>query len=86
MKTYDVTITSKNQITIPSEVVQALNLTKKKILGLTIKGDKILLTPEADVAEAMRPFWGKHHAKPGLTDDELRDAIRESVAFHADAS
>jgi bifunctional DNA-binding transcriptional regulator/antitoxin component of YhaV-PrlF toxin-antitoxin module len=85
MKAYDVTITSKNQITIPIEVVRGLNLTKKKILGLTVKGKKILLTPEVDIEEVMRPFWGKHHAKPGLSDDELRNAIRESVATHADA-
>ena len=85
MKTYEVTITSKNQITIPAEVVKSLKLSRNRVLELTIKDNKISLTPEKEIIDLVKPFWTKHKAKKPLTDEQLRQATRESVAKRANS-
>ncbi|NOX60411.1 MAG: AbrB/MazE/SpoVT family DNA-binding domain-containing protein [Chloroflexi bacterium] len=39
------TITSKNQITIPKEIREALNLRPKDRLLMTVQGDRIIMIP-----------------------------------------
>ncbi len=77
MKTGQLKITSKNQITIPIEVVKKLKINKGNFLKWQFKDDKLILTSEQDVLKAMQPFWSKHKAKRGLTEDELNDAMRD---------
>ena len=85
MKAIEITITSKNQITIPADVVRQLKLHKKRILELRVKDNSILLTPEQSIEDAMRPFWTKHHAKQAISDEELKQAIRHGMAKRAAA-
>ncbi|MEO7364519.1 MAG: AbrB/MazE/SpoVT family DNA-binding domain-containing protein [Candidatus Saccharimonadales bacterium] len=80
MITKNVTITSKNQITLPSEYVNLLQLAQNRVLLAELRGGKIILSPQPDLAEAMQQFWGKHSAKRPLTESELKLAVRSSVA------
>ncbi len=78
MNTRNVTITSKNQITLPSEYVKALHLSQSRVLGAEILDGRIVLSPKPALGDAMKQFWGKHSAKHPLTNNELKGAIRTS--------
>ncbi len=83
MTTKNVTITSKNQITLPSEYVNVLHLTQNRVLRADMQDGKIILTPQPDLVETMQQYWGKHSAQQPLTEAELKQAIRSSSAKRA---
>jgi bifunctional DNA-binding transcriptional regulator/antitoxin component of YhaV-PrlF toxin-antitoxin module len=83
MSTRSVTITSKNQITLPSEYVKALQLSQSRVLEAEIKGGRIVLSPQPPLSDAMKQFWSKHSAKRSLTDSEIKQAVRTSSAERA---
>lgn len=72
----NVTITSKNQITIPSEYVKLLQLTQSRVLRADLDDGKIVLTPQPALGDVMQQFWGKHSAKQALTEAEITQAVR----------
>ena len=76
MSIRNVTMTSKNQITLPSEYVKNLRLTKSRVLRAELHDGRIVLTPQPALSEIMRPFWSKHKAKRPLTDTEIKQAVR----------
>lgn len=78
MQTKNITITSKNQITLPIEYVRNMRLAQNRVLQVELRGKSIVLTPQPTLGDSMRQFWGKHHAKRPLTDEELKQAIRTS--------
>lgn len=82
-----VTITSKNQITLPAELVRKYKLDKNRTLTITDKKGALELRPQPTLEERMRPHWEEFHRthpnhKP-LNDEELKKAIREAVAYGA---
>lgn len=79
----NVTITSKNQITLPSDYVRKLQLTRSRVLQAKLQGNSIVLSLEPSLSEAMQQFWGKHSAKRALTDKELKQAARQTTAKQA---
>jgi AbrB family looped-hinge helix DNA binding protein len=83
MNIRNVTITSKNQITIPSEYTNALHLSQNRVLQVELRGDKLILSPQPALGDAMRQFWGKHSASHPLTNNEIKQAIRTSSARKA---
>jgi bifunctional DNA-binding transcriptional regulator/antitoxin component of YhaV-PrlF toxin-antitoxin module len=83
MTTKNVTITSKNQITLPIEYVNVLQLAQNRVLRAELRDGKIILSPQPDLGEVMRQFWGKHSAKRPLTESELKRAIRSSATKRA---
>lgn len=83
MTTKNVTITSKNQITLPSEYVNALQLAQNRVLQADLCDGKIILSPQPNLSEAMQQFWSKHSAQQPLTETELKQAIRSSAAKRA---
>lgn len=83
MSVRNVTVTSKNQITLPSEYVKHFRLTQNRVLQAELMDGKIVLTPEPALGDAMRPFWGKHHAKRSLSDREIKRAARATGAKRA---
>jgi bifunctional DNA-binding transcriptional regulator/antitoxin component of YhaV-PrlF toxin-antitoxin module len=80
MTTKNVTITSKNQITLPSEYVNLLQLTQNRVLRADLHDGKIILSPQPDLGEAMQKFWSKHNVQQPLTEVELKQAVRSSAA------
>ena len=72
----NVTITSKNQITIPSAYVKLLQLTQSRVLRADLDDGKIVLTPQPALGDVMQQFWGKHSAKQALTEAEITQAVR----------
>ncbi len=83
MNTKSVTITSKNQITLPNEYVKVLKLAQNRVLPADLHDGKIILSPQADLSEAMQQFWGKHSVKRPLTEAELKQAVRSSATKRA---
>jgi antitoxin component of MazEF toxin-antitoxin module len=83
MITRNVTITSKNQITLPSEYVKMLHLTRSRVLQARLQGGKIVLSPQPALGDVMKQFWGKHSAEQALTEAELKQAVRTSSATRA---
>lgn len=86
MKTYEITLTSKNQITIPADVVRKLKLSKNRVLEMTVRDNKISLTPEQSIRDALKPYWSKHHSKNMISIDQMNDAIRKGIANNANIS
>lgn len=83
MTSKNVTITSKNQITLPAEYVRKLGLQKHRRLTVRQRGDELVLRPEPelDIDEHFRKLWAKLPPVKGTkTDKELQQAIRNSVA------
>ena len=83
MNTKNVTITSKNQITLPNEYVKVLKLAQNRVLRADLHDGKIILSPQADLGEAMQQFWGKHSAMRPLTEAQLKQAVRSSTTKRA---
>lgn len=83
MSTKNVTITSKNQVTLPAEYVRTLGLVDSRVLQAEIKDNKIVLSPVPNLVDAVKPFWGKHSAKRPLSDTQLKQAIRRVAAKKA---
>jgi bifunctional DNA-binding transcriptional regulator/antitoxin component of YhaV-PrlF toxin-antitoxin module len=86
MSIKNVTITSKNQITLPSEYVRMLQLTQSRILQAELREGKIVLSPQPSLSKSMQQFWGKHSASKALTDKEIKQAIRGASAVRASKS
>lgn len=80
MNTRNVTITSKNQITLPTEYVKTLHLSRSRVLEAEMQGGRIILTPQPAISDTMKKFWGKHSVKRPLADDEIKQAIRARSA------
>lgn len=83
MTTRNVTITSKNQITLPSEYVKNLHLAKSRVLRAELQEGKIVLTPQPSLSSVMKQFWGKHSVKKALTEKEIKQAVRTTSAIRA---
>jgi hypothetical protein len=78
MSTRNITITSKNQITLPIEYVRSMHLTRNRVLQVELRGGAIILTPQPTLNDTMRQFWSKHNAKRPLSDEEIKQAVRTS--------
>ena len=79
MNTKNITITSKNQITLPIDYVRSLQLAQKRVLQVELRGKALILTPQPTLGQTLRQFWGKHHAARPLTDEEIKQAVRTSA-------
>jgi len=79
MESRDITITSKNQITLPAHFVRKMHLDRNRVIHAEIRDGSIVLTPQPTLASSMQRYWGKHHAGQPLTEDELKEAIRSSA-------
>jgi bifunctional DNA-binding transcriptional regulator/antitoxin component of YhaV-PrlF toxin-antitoxin module len=80
MSTKNVTVTSKNQVTLPSEYVKVLNLAQSRVLQAEVQEGKIILTPQPALSIAMKKFWSKHNANRALTNEEIKQATRTIAA------
>ncbi len=83
MSTRNVTITSKNQITLPTEYVKALHLSRSRVLEAEVQDGRIILSPQPVLSDKMKQFWGRHSAGHPLTDDEIKQAVRTASAERA---
>jgi len=81
MTTKNVTITSKNQITLPAELVRNLKLTKRRRLTIRQRGGELILTPEPELEERLKVIWRQLPPFQGTrTDEELKKTAREAWA------
>lgn len=79
MKDIIVTITSKNQITLPAATVRKMKLEKLRRLKLTEKKGKLELTPEPSLRDRLEKSWATLPPLYGTkTDNGLKQAIREA--------
>ena len=79
------TITGKNQVTLPAEIVRALDLTPGTQLDWTIGPDRTLVaTPVLSRAQRAAALLGagRKYLRPG--SDPVRDLIAERVQEDAD--
>jgi bifunctional DNA-binding transcriptional regulator/antitoxin component of YhaV-PrlF toxin-antitoxin module len=76
-----ITITSKNQITLPIEYVRMMNLAQNRVLQGELRGKSIILTPQPTLGERMRQYWGKHKANHPVSDEDMKQAIRKQAVM-----
>lgn len=83
MKEVNITITSKNQITLPAEYVRHMKLSKSRQLTVRRRGNDLIMTPVPTLEESMQKYWGRHSAKQPVSDRDLKQAVREAVSRSA---
>ena len=75
-----ITITSKNQVTIPVSIVRDLGLSPRRKLVAVFDGTRIILTPKKSLTEALKPIHAKVAAirgdKPPLSDEDMQAFLR----------
>lgn len=76
-----ITVTSKNQVTLPAKVVKKLDLGPGRKLLMRERGSQIILEPQGDLLTRMQKHWPKVKVKRPLSDEELKQAIRDSVVI-----
>ena len=81
MNTYTVTITSKNQITLPAKLVRQLDLHKNRRLEISQRGQNLTLKPEPTFEERMKPIWDKiaRERKNKVVDTRDSDEILHEI-------
>ncbi len=70
-------VREKGQITIPSEIREALHLSKDSILSVTKIGNGIFLTPKPSVVEAFAAKFSKAAEEKGITLEDLLKDLRK---------
>jgi bifunctional DNA-binding transcriptional regulator/antitoxin component of YhaV-PrlF toxin-antitoxin module len=70
MKVKNVTITSKNQITLPAELVRKMKLDKSRRLTIRQRGDELVLKPEPTLQAILEEVWRQLPPLPQLRSDE----------------
>lgn len=75
-----VTVSSKNQITLPAEYVRSLALDESRQIHIYLNGKELVVRPEISAEERMRKQWKKlPHFTGTKNDEELKQAVREAV-------
>ena len=79
-----VTITSKNQITLPAELVRRLQLTRNRRLSIVEKKGTLELKPEPSIEQTMAPIWKEvrkqRSGKRKITDEMISNEARDAYA------
>jgi len=79
MTTKNITITSKNQITIPADIVRDLKLNQYRRLTIRRHGDELILKAQPDLEEQLSMIWEQLPKFSGTKDDEeLKETTREA--------
>lgn len=81
MTTKIITITSKNQITIPADIVRNMQLKRHRRLSIRKQGDELILTAEPELDDKLQKIWDQLPAFQGTSnDDELKRTTKEAWA------
>ena len=82
MTTGIITLTSKNQISLPAAYVRKINLPPSRRFTYRQRGDEIILKPEPSLQEALAEIREQLPDKglPSLTPEELQQEIHNSYA------
>ncbi len=89
MNSYTVTISSKNQLTLPAKLVRELKLGKGQKLELRQKSGKVELVPKPSLKESLSGLHAevakemKSRGVKAPTDEELNDSLRKIAAKRA---
>ena len=77
-----VTVTSKNQITLPAELVRKYKLDKNRRLSIQLKKNAFILKPTPSLEQRLAPLRTEiaKHVKGSLTDQEIQQSVREIAA------
>ncbi len=82
-----VTVSRKNQITLPAEYVRSLNLDESRQMRIYLKGKELVVKPEPSLKEQLAPIHAKvarqMKGKKPLTDEELKEFIRHGIGNRA---
>jgi bifunctional DNA-binding transcriptional regulator/antitoxin component of YhaV-PrlF toxin-antitoxin module len=81
MTTKSVTITSKNQITIPAYLVREMQLSTHRRLSIRKQGNELILKPEPALQDQLQKIWKQLPTFKGtISDEELKRTTREAWA------
>jgi len=79
MTTRNVTITSKNQITIPADFVREMQLKNRRRLSIRRRGDELILVAEPELKDKLQNIWDQLPSFQGTSnDDELKNTTKEA--------
>ena len=82
MTTKIIAITSKNQITIPADIVRDLQLNRQRRLTLRRRGDELILKALPDLEEQLSSIWEQLPSAPGTKDNHELKATSEEAWEH----
>jgi bifunctional DNA-binding transcriptional regulator/antitoxin component of YhaV-PrlF toxin-antitoxin module len=69
MTTKNITITSKNQITIPAKIVRELQFNKYRQLTIRKRGDELILKAQPGLEEQLSSIWKQLPKFSGTKND-----------------
>jgi bifunctional DNA-binding transcriptional regulator/antitoxin component of YhaV-PrlF toxin-antitoxin module len=79
MTTVNITLTSKNQITIPSNIVRDMRLAKHRQLSIRRRGNELILRPEPALADFLPTVWKQLPPFKGTKNDaELKQTTKDA--------
>jgi AbrB family looped-hinge helix DNA binding protein len=79
MTTRNITITSKNQITIPADIVRDMRLGTHRRLSLRKRDGELILKPEPELKDQLQKIWSQLPTFQGTTNDkELKRTTKET--------
>ena len=79
MTSRNITITSKNQITIPADIVRDMQLSTHRRLNLRKRGNELILKAEPELNDQLQKIWAQlPHFQGTTTDEELKHTTKEA--------
>lgn len=83
MNTYTVTVTSKNQITLPAELVRRMKLSKKKQLVIKEHIGKLEVSVKPSLQETLSKYHRDHYAQAALRPEDEAAALADIISNKA---
>ena len=79
MTTRNVTVTSKNQITIPVDIVRDMGLGTHRRLSIRKRGDELILIAEPELKDKLQKIWDQLPPFQGTSsNEELKQTTKEA--------
>jgi len=77
-----ITLTSKNQLSLPAAYVRKINLASTRRFTYRQRGEELILKPEASLQDALTEIRRQLPGKglPSLTPEEVQQEIHNSYA------
>lgn len=82
MKEVKATITSKNQLTIPSAFVRDMHLNRNRQVQVRRRGNDLILTPVPSLRDTLQSVWRESakYVSGAQSDDQIKASARQIAA------
>jgi len=83
MTTKILTVTSKNQVTLPADIVRQFAIARNRQFELKVEGNSLRLTPKPSLEATMQKYAQRHSAKKPLAAEDMQPVTASIIAKRA---